>query len=240
MTSLRVAGQIVSNDDATILDWVGLEGTSPSAVSDMLKKAKGEPVEFLINSHGGDVHAAAEMYADIQRYKGETTAIITGLAASAATVIALACDKVRAYPMAQMMIHNVSTVAIGDHKEMETAKQSLETADAGLRAIYTRKTGKSMDELRELMDAETWFSAQTALEAGLIDEIVDSEVGAIPLAANVSTVDIKKLRDAYVAQKIDTEPEEVQTDEQVSTARLLLDIEEKRFDEAAITCKEGK
>ena len=85
---------------------------------------------MLINSYGGDVHAAAEMYGELKRYKGHVKSVIVGLAASAA-IVALGADRVVAYPMAQMMIHNVSTFAVGDHNDMESAKQSLETADAG-------------------------------------------------------------------------------------------------------------
>jgi len=201
MLSLRINGRIVTSDDGEIFDWLGWESASPKSLREFLKSAKGEDVELLINSYGGDVHAAAEMYGELKRYKGHVKSVIVGLAASAATVVALGADRVVAYPMAQMMIHNVSTFAAGDHSDMESAKQSLETADAGLRAIYTRKTGKSMDELKALMDAETWFSAQTALDAGFIDAIVEPEVRDMVASSGSNEPDMTTLRDLYAMKK---------------------------------------
>jgi len=201
MLSLRINGRIVTSDDAEIFDWLGWESASPKSLREFLNKAKGEDVELLINSYGGDVHAAAEMYGELKRYKGHVKSVIVGLAASAATVVALGADRVVAYPMAQMMIHNVSTFALGDHNDMESAKQSLETADAGLRAIYTRKTGKSMDELKELMDAETWFSAQTALDAGFVDAIVEPEMLDLVASSGGNEPDMTMLRDLYAMKK---------------------------------------
>jgi ATP-dependent Clp protease protease subunit len=202
MLSLRINGRIVTSDDAEIFDWLGWESASPKSLREFLKNAKGEDVELLINSYGGDVHAAAEMYGELKRYKGHVKSVIVGLAASAATVVALGADRVVAYPMAQMMIHNVSTFAVGDHNDMESAKQSLETADAGLRAIYTRKTGKSMDELKALMDAETWFSAQTALDAGFVDAIVEPEVRDMVASSESNKPDMTKLRDLHAMKKM--------------------------------------
>lgn len=211
MLSLRINGRIVTSDDAEIFDWLGWESASPKSLREFLKSAKGEDVELLINSYGGDVHAAAEMYGELKRYKGHVKSVIVGLAASAATVVALGADRVVAYPMAQMMIHNVSTFAAGDHRDMESAKQSLETADAGLRAIYTRKTGKSMDELKALMDAETWFSAQTALDAGFVDAIVEPEMLDMVASSGGNEPDMTTLRKLY-AQKM-AEPTIVTTEE---------------------------
>lgn len=202
MLSLRINGRIVTSDDGEIFDWLGWESASPKSLREFLKSAKGEDVELLINSYGGDVHAAAEMYGELKRYKGHVKSVIVGLAASAATVVALGADRVVAYPMAQMMIHNVSTFAVGDHNDMESAKQSLETADAGLRAIYTRKTGKSMDELKALMDAETWFSAQTALDAGFVDAIVEPEVRDMVASSESNKPDMTKLRDLHAMKKM--------------------------------------
>ncbi len=202
MLSLRINGRIVTSDDGEIFDWLGWESASPKSLRNFLKDAKGEDVELLINSYGGDVHAAAEMYGELKRYKGHVKSVIVGLAASAATVVALGADRVVAYPMAQMMIHNVSTGASGDHREMESAKQSLETADAGLRAIYTRKTGKSMDELKALMDAETWFSAQTALDAGFVDAIVEPEMLDLVASSGGNEPDMTTLRDLHAMKKM--------------------------------------
>jgi ATP-dependent Clp protease protease subunit len=225
MLSLRINGRIVTSDDAEIFDWLGWESASPKSLRDFLKNAKGEDVELLINSYGGDVHAAAEMYGEIKRYKGHVKSVIVGLAASAATVVALGADRVVAYPMAQMMIHNVSTFAAGDHNDMESAKQSLETADAGLRAIYTRKTGKSMDELKALMDAETWFSAQTALDAGFVDAIIEPEVRDMVASSGSNEPDMKMLRELYAQKK--AEP-----------ATATIEAEGRVYDEIKI--EEGK
>src|SRR5690606_34920360 len=110
--------------------------------------------EFYINSPGGSVFAASEIYTMIREYTGESVAKITGVAASAASFIALAADKTIISPTGQMMIHNSSIDTYGDRHEHETSHGLLLSVDEAISDAYALKTGKSREELMALMDKE--------------------------------------------------------------------------------------
>lgn len=112
---IYVNGTIVDSEDAWVYDLFGIECASPEKVRDALKEADGNDVDIFINSGGGSVFAGSEIYSMIQRYKGNVTIHVTGLAASAASVIACA-GKCLMSATAQMMVHNVSSYANGDYK----------------------------------------------------------------------------------------------------------------------------
>lgn len=169
---INIKGPIVSNSDAWIYEWFGIEATSPGMVGKVLEEANGEDIEVEINSGGGSVFAGSEIYTAIKSYKGKKTAKIVGLAASAASVIAMAGDTVQMSPTAQMMIHNVSTWADGDYREMEHTAEVLKNANDTIANAYRLKTGKTQEELLSLMDNETWMTAEKAKELGFIDEIM--------------------------------------------------------------------
>lgn len=172
---INIKGPIVSNSDAWIYEWFGIEATSPQKVNDALEKANGEDIEVEINSGGGSVFAGSEIYTALKDYKGYVTVKIVGLAASAASVIAMAGDKVMMSPTAQIMIHNVSTYTSGDYRDMEHSAEVLKSANNTIANAYRLKTGKTQEELLTLMDNETWMTAQKAKELGFIDEIMFEE-----------------------------------------------------------------
>lgn len=180
---VNIKGPIVGNSDAWIYEWFGIEATSPSMVDKAIEKANGEDLEVEINSGGGSVFAGSEIYTALKSYNGNVTVKIVGLAASAASVIAMAGKKVTMSPTAQMMIHNVSSWAEGDYREMEHTAEILKNANNTIANAYRLKTGKEQDELLELMDNETWMTAQKAKELGFIDEIMFED---IQLAASTS------------------------------------------------------
>ncbi len=169
---INIKGPIVSNSDAWIYEWFGIEVTSPGMVRKVLEEANGEDIEIEINSGGGSVFAGSEIYTAIKSYKGKKTAKIVGLAASAASVIAMAGDTVQMSPTAQMMLHNVSTWADGDYREMEHTAEVLKNANDTIANAYRLKTGKTQEELLSLMDNETWMTSSKAKELGFIDEIM--------------------------------------------------------------------
>ena len=152
-------------------------------VDKVLEKANGEDLEVEINSGGGSVFAGSEIYTALKSYKGNVTVKIVGLAASAASVIAMAGKKVLMSPTAQMMIHNVSSRAEGDYREMEHTAEILKSANDTIANAYRLKTGKEQKELLSLMDKETWMTAQKAKELGFIDEIMFED---LQLAASTS------------------------------------------------------
>lgn len=180
---VNIKGPIVGNSDAWIYEWFGIEATSPSMVDKAIEKANGEDLEVEINSGGGSVFAGSEIYTALKSYPGNVTVKIVGLAASAASVIAMAGKKVLMSPTAQMMIHNVSSCAEGDYREMEHTAEILKNANDTIANAYRLKTGKEQKELLSLMDKETWMTAQKAKELGFIDEIMFED---IQLAASTS------------------------------------------------------
>ncbi len=172
MKKIDIKGDIISNDLAWIYDWMEWDYTSPSKIQKELDNAKGEDVEFLVNSPGGDVWAGYEIFNSIRLYEGGTTSHIVGLAASCGSFIPLASDKVVAEAMAMMMIHGASTSTKGNQHNHEHTRDFLNKVDRTIVQAYTSKSGKTEEELLDLMANETWFTAAEMLDMGLIDEIV--------------------------------------------------------------------
>lgn len=150
--------------------WYGDEVT-PKLFKDELGAGKG-PITVWINSPGGDVFAAAQIYNMLMDYPYDVTVKIDGLAASAASVIAMAGTIVEMSPVAMMMIHNPATIAIGDSEEMKKAVKMLDEVKESIMNAYEIKTGLARDKISKLMDAESWFNAKKAVELGFADKIL--------------------------------------------------------------------
>ena len=129
-------------------------------------------ITVWINSPGGDCVAAAQIYNMLMDYKGSVTVKIDGIAASAASVIAMAGSKVLMSPVSMMMIHNPMTIAFGDSAEMQKAIEMLGSVKDSIINAYEIKTGLSRTKLSHLMDAETWTDANKAVELGIADEVI--------------------------------------------------------------------
>lgn len=153
--------------------WYGDEVT-PKMFRDELMAGTGD-VTVWINSPGGDIFAAAQIYNMLMDYTGKVTVKIDGLAASAASVIAMAGGDVYMSPVSMMMIHNPSTIAIGDSEEMLRAKALLDEVKESIINAYELKTGLSRARISHLMDAETWMNANKAIELGFADKILFTE-----------------------------------------------------------------
>ena len=152
--------------------WYGDEVT-PQRFKDELNAGSGD-ITLWINSPGGDVFAAAQIYNLLMDYRGNVTVKIDGLAASAASVIAMAGTKVCMSPVAMLMIHNPATVAIGDQEEMQKAIDMLAEVKESIMNAYEIKTGLSRTVISHFMDAESWFNAKKAVELHFADEILFS------------------------------------------------------------------
>ena len=137
------------------------------------------PVTVWINSPGGDCIAASQIYSMLMDYKGDITVKIDGIAASAASVIAMAGTKVLMSPTALMMIHNPSTTAFGDHRDMAKAIDLLDEVKESIINAYEIKTGKSRAVLSHMMDQETWMNANKAIELGFADGILEDSKKAV-------------------------------------------------------------
>jgi ATP-dependent protease ClpP protease subunit len=149
-------------------------GITAEEVRAELKAAKGGPVEFHVNSPGGFVFEGIEIFNLIREYKGHTEARITALAASAASYFVLAADKVSAFDNATFMIHNALALTIGNHNDMRKVANTLESLSNILAKAYVAKTGKSMEEIKALMDDDSYFFGDEILDEGFIDEIIES------------------------------------------------------------------
>ncbi|EEK49343.1 ATP-dependent Clp protease proteolytic subunit [Bacillus cereus ATCC 10876] len=149
-----------------------MDAASPGKISKELTNANGDDLIVSINSPGGYVHEGSEIYTALKNYPGNVEVQIVGLAASAASVIAMAGDKVRISPTAQIMIHNASMWNGGDHRDMEKAAEMLKTTDRAIVNAYVIKSGKSEKELLNMMAEETWMRPQQALENNFVDEIM--------------------------------------------------------------------
>ena len=150
--------------------WLNDEVT-PAAFKDELMAGKG-PITVWINSPGGDCVAAAQIYNMLMDYPADVTVKIDGIAASAASVIAMAGTTVMMSPVSMLMIHNPMTAAIGDSEEMRKAIALLDEVKESIINSYEIKTGLSRARLSHLMDNETWMSAKKAMELGFCDEIM--------------------------------------------------------------------
>lgn len=182
MTIIQIKGPIVSSNEKWFYDWLGMEATSPA---DIVLPDTGEPIEVHINSGGGSVYAGSEIYTALKDYPGEVVVKVVGIAASAASVIAMAGDVVEISPTAQIMIHNVSAIVQGDDRKLLKESEVLKNYNTSIANAYVLKTGKSMEELLALMSSETWFTADSAVAHGFADKVMFANE-APPLVASLS------------------------------------------------------
>ncbi len=194
----EVKNEVNSNSEILIYgpiagksSWFGNE-TAPQDFAEDLESLGGRDVTVRINSAGGDVFAAHAIHNQLVAYKGKVTVIIDGLAASAATIIAVAADRVIMPSNALFMIHNP---AIGlsdyyDEEELATAAKALKTIKSSIVAAYRKRCKVSAEELAAMMDAETWMGAAECLERGFVDEIQ----GSVTPVLNGSSLIINKVQ----------------------------------------------
>ncbi|HGC9771354.1 TPA: head maturation protease, ClpP-related, partial [Streptococcus agalactiae] len=150
--------------------WFGDEVTPQLFKNDLL--AGTGDITLWINSPGGDVFAAAQIYNMLMDYQGDVHVIIDGLAASAASVIAMAGTTVSMSPVAMMMIHNPWTFAQGEAKDMAKVIEMLGEIKESIINAYELRTGLSRTKISHLMDSESWFNAKKAVELGFADKVL--------------------------------------------------------------------
>lgn len=155
-------------------DW----GIGAAALREAFAQAAGADVVMHINSPGGDVFEAREMQAEIAGYNGKVIASIEGVAASAATMISLSANEVRMLKGSRYMIHNGWSFTIGDKAAHRSMADLLDSFDSELAAEYARKTGLDVAGISAWMDAETWFTADQALEHKFVDALVENTKNA--------------------------------------------------------------
>ncbi|MEK3955316.1 head maturation protease, ClpP-related [Psychrobacillus sp. FSL K6-1464] len=174
---IDIKGPIIGDADQWIYDWFAIPAVSPSKVNSAIEEAernKSKQIDVFINSGGGSVFAASEIYSSLKAFPGKVAIFIVGMAASAASVVAMAGDDgdVSMAPTGQLMIHNASTIASGDYRNMDHTSEFLQNVNQSIANAYMIKTKKSADELKNMMDKETWLTSQQALEHGFIDNVM--------------------------------------------------------------------
>lgn len=156
-------------------DWWSPEDSNRAKdFSRTLDALSPKPLDIRIDSAGGDVYEGFAIASAIQRYAGETHAYVDGLAASAASYIALMADRVTMNDFSMIMVHNAWCMAVGNKEELVETAARLEALDDTIAGIISARSGLSLDEARDAMAAETWYSAADAAEAGMCDEVVET------------------------------------------------------------------
>ena len=179
---INIRGVIIPNDYKWYYDWFEEDSTCPKDVQKVLDAViTGDEIEVYINSPGGVIDVGSEIYT-LLRKQDNVRIYITGEACSAASVIAMAgyCEM---SPTALMMVHCVSSGARGNHATLEHMAEVLRTADRALCNAYIAKTGMSQEEALEMMENETWLTAEQARDRGLIDKVMFEETEELPMVA---------------------------------------------------------
>lgn len=174
MKTVDIIGDIISNDIKWAYDWMEYESTCPNDVQSVIDSLEdGEDLVININSGGGEVFAGQEIYSKIKKCKN-TIVNVESIAASAAGVIAMAGETVRMSPVAMLMIHNVSNYGgvSGDYHQFEKEAAALKEMNAALASAYCEKSGMPLKDVLQLMDKETWITANQAKGYGFCDEII--------------------------------------------------------------------
>lgn len=172
---LRIQGDIVSDDDSWIYEWLDMECASPNAFKNELSQYKGKDITVWIDSYGGDVFAAAGIYNALKEHKktgAKVTSKIDSKAMSAASVIAMAADELLMSPVAILMIHNPLCAVRGYASDMRKQADVLDEVKESIINAYASKTNRSRNQISAMMDDETYMSANSAVKQGFADGIL--------------------------------------------------------------------
>lgn len=231
MTKIPIKGEIVDNDSAVVYDWLGYDCVAPKKVEDAINNAD-DDVELDVASNGGDVFAASEIYTMLKNFNGKVVVNIQGLAASAASVIAMAGDQVNMSPTAQMMIHKAWTVTMGNSDDLEHDSKMMDSTDQSIANAYEAKTGLDRNEILKMMGDETWMTAQQAVDKGFADAVSTGQseeqpvqvMNAVeqPLLDKTAVNKIKNLmakaRQAKPQEEAKTQPQNQNTNEKPTSS----------------------
>ena len=200
------------------------DDVTPQLFKEELNAGNGD-ITVWINSPGGDCVAAAQIYNMLTNYSGKVTVKIDGIAASAASVIAMAGDTVLVSPVSMMMIHNPATIAWGDSAEMQKAVAMLDEVKESIINAYEIKTGLDRKKLSKLMDAETWMDANSAVEYGFADGIMQrntAEDMAVPTVSMMySPVQVTNSLKEKIAKKCKIEKPKTKAEDLFSRLDLI-------------------
>lgn len=210
MYKLDIRGNIVSDTLGEMYDYYGMACAYPKQVRNFLARVpENAEITVTINSAGGDVFAGSEIYTLLKSYKGNVTVDVYGIAASAAATIAVAGDTVRMSPTSMLMIHNPSTQTQGDQNEHRKNAETLDKVTDAIANAYVSKTGKSIQDIKDLMSKTTYMTAQQAVEQSFADEVLFAEDTAISNCGHSDIISddvlqrYKKLRKAELKNELE-------------------------------------
>lgn len=233
---INVTGEIVSDDDLKVMEWFDIKCFSPSMLNEAIEQAeeKNESLELWMNSIGGDLWAASEMYTALKDCNCEVLAIISGLCASAATIIMMGADHVSASPTSQIMVHLPQSYAEGDYHEMHRTIEMLESATEGMLNAYEEKTQLEREELRNLLERETWLSAEEAKTLGLVDDVIkfgpkDKQLQMVASAKSFLNNKARLFEIYKAAHAVQDKPPDEEDKAWLKRAEARLAIETERF-----------
>lgn len=208
--TINAKGAIISNDSKWLYNWFEMDSICPNDIINVLNEVNGaDNVVIKLNSPGGNVFAADDIYTAIATYQGEIEIHVVGIAGSAASEILMACKSLIS-PVGKVMIHNSSTSASGDYREMHSAGDMLEKVNQSIRNAYKAKTGLTDDKLTELMDKTTFMTAQEAVDYHFVDGILDTNLMNDTQTATVYNAEsivfdedkVKQLHDLFIKNNL--------------------------------------
>jgi ATP-dependent Clp protease protease subunit len=173
--------------------WWGDEVTPKQFKEDLDALGDVDELSVYINSDGGDVFAGQAIHSMLRRHKAKITVYVDGLAASIASVVAMAGDVIRMPRNAMMMIHNPWTIALGNAEDFRKMAEDLDKIRESIITTYQDKSGMDKDKIVELMDAETWLTAEEAVEYGLADELEETKAVAASLDSGALVVNGQRM-----------------------------------------------
>ena len=168
MKTIEIVGDILDDYYGAMYERYNIPASYPKKVKSLLAEADGDDVEININSGGGDVFAGFEIYSEILKYKGNVRINVTGLAASAASVI-MCAGECFISPVGTVMVHCSACCARGNHNDLEKTAETLKTIDESIANAYIAKTGMDREKAIAMMEDTTWLTADRAVELGLCD-----------------------------------------------------------------------
>lgn len=224
---LRIEGDIVDDGDIWIYEWFGEPATAPNAFRSELNEYKGQDLTVWVSSYGGSVFAGASIYNALKEHKGKVTVKIDDKAMSAASVIAMAGDEILMSPTAVLMIHNPMTGGYGDMHDLRKVADVLDTVKESIMNAYIAKTGLSKDEISNMMDSETWMSANVAVEKGFANKVLyqDEQENLLVQNFNFNRLSIVNSANQSINQAIKIFNKPTQTNNEDEKQKLLMELD---------------
>ena len=228
MGKIDIKGDIVSNDVGEFYEWFGMSSTYPNKIQQAIANDEDDEIVLDVASNGGDVFAASEIYTMLRDSQKNIIVNIQGLAASAASVIAMAGNTVRMSPTSQLMIHKASVSTVGNSDDLEHESEVLNGIDESIAMAYELKTGMKQTDILQLMSNETWMNAKVAVDKGFADEIMFNESDDEPIFENAihalpSKAAINKFKNLIAKEKLNKQSSQSTNSVRERKLAILLD-----------------